>query len=337
MGQRKYIIFVLLILFPFKAFCSTAWLPDESKYKYSISSSITDKESKDVKLLRIQAFNIGEQILDKLISRIMYLNQDDTVIQLAKINNIKLDKNGNVPQYFKNIIKNEINKIQLSVDKLKEELCLLSPYQQQQITSTYIEYAPIHNMSFGINGYYKEDVFTNSKYTSSKRKSDTKSMSFFYKYKIFQNNNFILSIQPQLTVNRHSTLSCETLQELIFLAGVTKSKGEYEFFTEGSVAISDRLSSISKKNKSSTYTHAEGIKLPIGITLMNFTKYYVRKHCNPILKLSVYEQLSVAKTFNFGNVRDKSLTIQLGYFWDKSLKIKSYKISGVVFSIWLEA
>ena len=192
-------------------------------------------------------------------------------------------------------------------------------------------------MSFGVKAYYQEDSFADSKYTSAENSSNVKSAEVFYKYKIFQNKNFIFTVQPKFIFNNHSIFGGgEIFHELDFLAGITKKLGRLEIFTQMSVGIGGGTSKSAKAKKYNSYEITEGIKLPFGITLTRFTKHTARKNYNYFHEKNIYEQFSIAKRFEFGSLGRKNLTVQFGYFQDYNPDFESLEVSGSMFSLWSE-
>ena len=70
--------------------------------------------------------------------------------------------------------------------------------------------------------------------------------------------------------------------------------------------------------------------------LVNFTKYYLRRNYGLVYNKTLYEQFSVAKEIKFDTLKKRNCTMQLGYFWDASISHPNYKVSGAIFSIWLD-
>lgn len=344
MDKRKYLIYIslgfYLIFSSLKIQANSAWLPEQGQYKIAFSNSKIDRTSKEVKNERVEKFLDIEEKVNHVINKLMSLTAELEILKKSlDAYNIEYQlsltkKEGYIrQQLLEQKIKFQNNKMEV----YKAILCLLNPYQQEEVNSTYIEYAPKDNMSFGIDSYIKENVFTDSKYTSSKYKSNTKSAGLFYKYKIFQNKNLVFSLQPKVIFHKNSNFKSEEIfHEISFLTGATKKIYSVEFFTQGAVTYGAGTSDFSKKKRHRSYEYSEGIKLPYSISVIKFTKYYQRKNHGPSYIRNIYEQFSIAKKFKFGNLRPKNLTIQLGYFWDYNLKRPRHEVSGTLISIWSE-
>lgn len=378
MDQRKYLVYLAISLclnFPlYQASANSPWLPEKGKYNVALSTATIDDESIDRKQQRVESFIEIENRIDVLIQEIMVLEKFDMIVKevkqwggitsftLEKVA-VKLKEYGLSQEQIKSLgkeadvkgynlydeksielLKEKTQKLASRrkeiVKELKENLCNLSAYQQKRISTASVEYAPKDNMSFGIKGDYLENSFTQSKYISAKESSNVKSAEVFYKYKIFQDKNFIFTIQPKFTFNNHSSFNGnqrnQVYHEIGFLTGFTRKITKLEIFTQMSIAIGGGTSKSARSKKYSNFEHMEGVKFPFGISFTKFTKHSFRSNCGPIYEKNIYEQFSVAKRFEFGNLRQKNFTIQLGYYAEHNPKYPMFEVSGSLFSIWSE-
>ena len=263
MDKRKYLDYIVLSLFlnllSTIAFANSPWLPEKGKYEVALSTTYIDDKSKDLKATKIKLFKITEERIDELIQEIMLLEKKSYkdfndgvydavnigILTQMQVDDLKREIIKGIPRNLSSEIKIKIiekkaqviaNARKKWVNDLKNILCGLSAYQQKSISTGYIEYAPRNNMSFGVKGYYEENSFTDSKYTSTKSSSNVRSAEVFYKYKFFQNKNFVLTLQPKFIFNNHSNFgSDEIFHELDFLVGLTKKLGNFEIFTQMSI------------------------------------------------------------------------------------------------------
>ena len=350
MDQRKYLVYIALSLhihfISFQVSANTPWLPEKGKYNVATSTAIIDDESEDLKQIRVDLFIKVEDRVDELIKEIMILEDAHS---WEKVRQKKISASREVTEFLRKIVfinnpavVKELVELKITskkqiVEEFKASLCDLSAYQQKIISHASIEYAPKDNMSFGIKGDYLENAFTPSRYISTSKSSNMKTAEIFYKYKMFQNKNFIFTLQPKFIFNKHSNFhSDEIFHEMAFLSGITKKIGELEVFTQMSIAIGGGTSKSTKSKKYSYYEYMEGVKFPFGITVAKFAKKSFRSNCGLIYEKNIYEQFSVAKKFEFGNLKRKNFTIQLGYFKEYNPKYPMFEVSGSVFSLWSE-
>lgn len=167
-----------------------------------------------------------------------------------------------------------------------------------------------------MNFLHKNDKFINKKNTSLEA-------AIYYKFKLFGDHDFVISAQPKILMVSNKKQKESFLGEISLLTGMSKNIHSVTIFSQNAISFGHSI-------------NCEGIKFSNGIMLTSFTKYHTRKNYGSIYDNSVYEQLGVAKIINFGKENKSSLTTQIGYFWDRSLSNKKYKISGISFSAWLD-
>ncbi len=293
-------IIIYILLCPNISLAS-AWLLDAKKYKYSFSFSVVSDVARREKQKRAD----------------LYLTVHQKIASLEAILN-DLTKSSAL-----------YNKVYRDIEKLKKIASELESYQDEYISSFSAEYGINDYSSFGVNALYNNNRFYRSH-------SHIKSFDVFYKFKLFQNKSYILTIQPKIIINEGRSSPQELFHEVSLAAGLSKEKKSVKFFSESSLAIGLCCSKSCQGKQYYSFALSEGAKLPLGLMLVNFTKYYIRKNYGTIYSNNLYEQVSIAKEINSRNRRQNNLTMQLGYFWDKSLKNANYQTSGTVFSIWLE-
>ena len=288
---------------------ASAWLPQAGNYKYHAAIHTIDQQSIKNKKNRAKAFREIQEII-YLLTEYRYKN--------------KLPPNST--QYLQ---------IQEDIDYLSKQATLLTSYNDEQMHSSSVEYGLLNSkISFGIKALHKDNKFDSGsiKYTASYANS----ADIFAKFKLLERNSYIFSIQPQLCIHKESTTFQELFYETALLTGTTSTKGKFTLVVDSAIALGHGISSTTHKKRYYSFAVSESIKLPYGLMLTNFSKYYLRNNYGSTYNDTIYEQLSIAKEINFDTVKQNSFTISFGYFWNRSLKYKSYKISGTVFSIWTE-
>ncbi len=342
MAKRKYLkpykfTFLLLINLHASNIFASAWLPKVGKYRYSISTSILDKRSHNFKRNKRELYLEIEQGLDSLHN------------DLENANQLSADPRNQA------VAERDIAIIKKDIAKLQAELADLTFYQDHQLITSYIEYGATENCSLGIKGLHKQNKFVETKYTNAKATSYDKEAEIFAKFKLFQNQKYIVSVQPQIAIRNHSYNRSKTFQEIALLMGTSQERTPKhrfdkvkETFCEVALSFGSCLSRNCSGENFYTASISEGIKLPYGFMASNYTKYTFRKNAEEVYKKTIYNQMSIAKEFNlstsklpFKAARERKnnnykLTVQLGYFWDQSLTKKAYQISGSVFSVWID-
>lgn len=336
MDQRKsLIVFLFIIFFSVPIYAFSAWLVEPGRYKYSFSKSAIDNNSYYAKQKRITKYrNIQKKIkyLEKKEIELKSTKEKliKNLLRKSKIadsqTNFKIKKTRN--NYDRIIIANQQKK-----ELLKKVLLQLKSFQDHALSTISLEYGVNENTTIGIKALYKENQFINSEFT--KYSSNSQSAEIYFRYKIFQNQNYILSLQPQISVIKDNDDE-EIFQEALLLAGYSEKKKSVELFTQAALGLSICHSASCHNKSNYSFAVSEGIKTFKGIMVVNFTKYTLRKNYGFAYRKTLYEQLSIAKEFKLKDAPKGNFNIQLGYFLEKSLKYKLYKISGMIFSVWFE-
>ena len=206
MVKRQHLVFILSTIFYTNDILASAWLPQPGGYKYSFSTSAVDNKSGRQKRQRADFYLKTQQEIE-------YLNE---VIKDLNISSARY--------------KNVYNRLQ----SLKKALIQLSSYQDDQSKNASVEYGISNNQSIGVHLEYKTNVFSDE-YSNSH--SNTKSADIFYKHKIFQNNNFIFSLQPKVSITKDTFLKDELFNEISFLVGSSKKWRNIEMFTDTGLSL----------------------------------------------------------------------------------------------------
>lgn len=294
---------ILLIISIHSGVYASAWLIDEGQYRYTFTASHIDKKSKYIKQVRAD-------LRLKIESQLEFLRE-------------KLKLANKFSAFY--------NKLLHQIKLLERTATALASYQDELARIFLVEYGISNNTNIGIQLLYKTHKFQGTKYPSQALSS--KEMSAFYKFKLFQNNNRIISLQPKILFSWYNGKQ-EFAYELLLLSGVSKQHRSISLFAESNFAFGQHYTA-SKLRNYYTISTTEGVKFKNGIMLVNFVKCYIRRK-NYIYNKTLYNQFSIAKHIKFGNLKKNTLITQIGYFVDKSLINQNYKVSGVIFSIWID-
>ncbi|MCC8397708.1 MAG: hypothetical protein LN569_00020 [Rickettsia endosymbiont of Labidopullus appendiculatus] len=302
------LIFLGIISIANKAYGS-AWLIDSDKYRYMATTSTIDKNSENIKQIRADLFLQIQRKLAYLKERIKLVNNASALY----------------------------NKLFYQIQSLERTSREISSYQDQLMRIFAIEYGVNNNQNLGIQLLYKENKFQGS--NDMNYLSNNKEIGIFYKIKLFQDAHRVVSVQPRIYITQDG---CEQQfsYELLLLSAISKKvrtiSGAISVFVEGILSFGQNLNSPYGKRSHYSFSMSKGVEFQNGIMLVSFTKYYNRRNYGNIYNKTLYKQFSIAKKIKFGNLKKNSLTTQIGYFWDKSLIKQRYKISGVIFSIWMD-
>ncbi|WP_341756403.1 MULTISPECIES: hypothetical protein [unclassified Candidatus Tisiphia] len=308
--MRTTIIFILLCIISIvnNAYGS-AWLIDAGKYRYMATIANSNKNSENIKQIRADLFIQIQCKLADLKERIKLVNNSSALY----------------------------NKLFYQIQSLERTSREISSYQDQLMRIFAIEYGVNNNQNLGIQLLYKENKFQGS--NDMHYLSDNKEIGIFYKIRLFQDVSRVVSVQPRIYMAQDG---CEQLfsYELLLLSAISKKiktiLGETSVFAEGILSFGQDLNNPYGKRSHYSFSISKGVEFQNGIMLVSFAKYYNRTNYGNIYNKTLYKQLSIAKKIKFGNLKKNSVTTQIGYFVDKSLIKQRYKISGVIFSIWLD-
>lgn len=294
------LILLVIILDSSKVYAS-AWLLKQGKYRYNIGGNKINKISKSEKKQR-------EEIVLNIKKRLIYLRN-----------------------YFDEVKDNPNLQVKIlhQINKLKLKIVELSSYQDEQFASSYIEYGITDSQNIGISFLYKQDKFLNEKNANL-------DASIYYKFKLFEDSNFVISTQPKILMNKNKNTKENFLGEISLLTGISKNIHSVTIFNQNIFSLGHSINNMNSKKMYYSFSTCEGIRFKNGIMFTNFTKYHMRQNYGYIYDNSVYEQIGIAKIINWGEEGKNSLTAQIGYFWDYSLSNRKYKISGVSFSAWMD-
>lgn len=301
MSRLYYCLILIIIIFNINKVHASAWLLEQGRYRYIVGANKVNKISKNEKKQREEG--------------VLYIQQRLVSLQ----------------EYLKTINNNSAlhAKILRQIKKLEQKIIELSSYQDEQFVSSGIEYGITDNQNIGVHFLYKEDKFLNEKNIST-------DASIYYKLKLFEDKDFVVSIQPKILMSKSKKLKEDFLGEISLLIGMSKNIRSVTIFNQNVFSLGHSINNIGSKKMYYNFSTCEGIKFKNGIMLTSFTKYHTRQNYGYVYDSSVYEQLGIAKIINFGKENRNSLTTQIGYFWDYSLSNKKYKISGISFSTWLD-
>lgn len=298
-------ILIALTTLPLPIFAS-AWLPEAGRYKCIFSRQIVDRASKKQQLKRSS----------------LYISLGGYIYQLE--------------QRLRDLKPTSARHAQLSyrIKSLKALQRDLSSYQDRHMSSLYIEHGVNEKESIGVKILYKEHAFSTKRY-------HTKSADIFYKLKIKQTRNHIISLQHKAIINNgHRYEDKHTLQEITLFFGNSDKKKNKIFFNEFAASIGYGFGKYGRKKRYYGFSATEGVKFPSGIMLTSFTEYKLRKNYDLPYTKTVYEQIAIAATVDINKKNRNYITLQLGYFWDTNLRSKLYKsaptISGPILSVWTE-
>ncbi len=341
MVERKYLKFLLscILLHISTGASASAWLPNSQKYKITFSYAQIDHKSEKDQLKRIEMYRSVDESITKLVDlkRKLYLKRDYelSIIEARRYSNSE-DKKQDL-QLVSFVFEMKIENVNNIIKKKIELLKILASYQDKSRAKAAIEYGIVDNLSLGIASSSNKNQFLKSEYT--KAESNANDAEIFMKLKLFQNDQYIISMQPKFITEKIDGSKEQNYAEFSLLTGKTYKGRLGEVFIEFWAGFGRCMRHSCIDKRYSHYSVSEGYKMPLGLMITNFTRYYLRKSYGEIHSRTIYNQLSLARETKFGKCRQNKLTSQIGYFTDQSTISgigKYYKVSGLMFSMWLD-
>jgi hypothetical protein len=316
----NFLLFSLLSLLIFLPCLSIAscYLPEPGEYKFLSSFAFIDNDSVEIKEQREEIYLNSQKM-------IVELEQQKIDIQNLIINTKKRE--------ITNTQQRDLQEIDLAIKELNVISSEQKSYSDDKMSNMLVEYGINDKYSFGMKFIYKINKFLPDAPRS--KNIIARDTDVFVKYKIASNENWIITLQPKLSVNNYGNLGNRFSQELGLILGHSKQikKGVVNFYETG-VFVGRCISKKCNYNKSSDVTFTQGVKLKNGLIFYNFVQYSARDVHNSVYQRSMYEQISIAKEISFAKLELKNFAISAGYFFSQSLVNQKIKISGPIFSVW---
>lgn len=297
-----------------------AWLPDKGTYQYSSTFSTIDKRSKNSKNRRASAFIKIRDEIDALYA-IKFAIHDKASKEKRNLRNSEI---------------RQLETIEKEIKDLDEASNMLSAFRDEHFAQFSVEYGANKRQSFGIKLGYIIDKFARYNDPNHNKQFIGKDADLFYKYQIFKNDKWAISIKPTVQFSSYNNENSCKFADIAIFAGYSKQKknGSSLFHEFGFGLRKYFRNSIASKTGYFA-SMMDGIKFKNGIMLTNFTQYERSKLKNLIYSHTLYEQISIAKEFKSNQLIKNDFTAQIGYFWKNSLIDSTFVISGPILSIWL--
>ena len=247
MVKGKYLAVLFVLFLGPRSACATAWMPKIDSYKLSLTTLLISSSSNMEKRQRADLLHKVEQLIYHLEHKLRNTNTDSARYHLLA-----------------NIIKS-----------LQKTALELTSYQDDFLTMANIEYGLKENQSFGLNLSYKQNSFSSSKSSFS---SCAKIAEFFYKYRLLQNNNYILSVQPKFIINNNHRNKGEISSELALFFGTSYQVKKSKCFMEIGLSNINGIYGNYSNRKEYGFSISEAIKMPKAWMLLHYTKYNFRNN-----------------------------------------------------------
>lgn len=284
-----------------------AWLPDEGGYKLSSAVLFIDGDTKKFQKAK------SESILDiyRELNSLFRANQTT------------------------NAMKQTIEELQALRDDL-------NGFNDQFLVNSELEYGINAKYSFGLKGSFNEKKSLSYKYNESPYKDNSfkrqfaREVGFYYKYSLYKDDSWQISLAPEITYSKITKLNKTIITNIGSFIGHSRiSKSGKKNVAELGFVIGKIFNEGYKNTIFKKISFFEGVEVLKSLFLNNYFEYSFASNGNVMYKNVMYEQIGISKEFAMGRVGRQRLTTQIGYYWKKSLSNKAFKVSGPVFSLWM--
>lgn len=324
MAKRKYLIITLVIsqnILSLTNAYASAWLPETGKYKYALSTSCADKPSIKKRRQKIDQFIKIQDLIDA-----SFRAKNAIILNAKNRNRLLLDSE-----------QREIEILDQNIKQYKKSSEELQAFNDNFSSSFEVEYGLNDNQSFGMKIDYSTIKFVEVKNLGTKKRTYiSKKFEPFYKYKLLEPGHWIITAQSKMGYATYRNTPTYNIDMGLIIGYAKEDKYKRNSFHEFGISARKYFSKDIKKSIGFVFSISEGVQFKNGITIANYTEYESKNTSQYLYKATIYEQVSVAKQFAFGNLGLQNVVAQLGYFWKGSVANNSYTISGPVFSLWFD-
>ncbi len=291
------------------------WLPNPGKWKYYFDST-NYNISKNIKadyekyITAEKEIILSYKIIDEInLKTALAKDRSKTHEDKLRLEEAKNHRIG--------IIKNHIAQLQLLKQYLYYDYKLFDIGQG-------VEYGHNEKFSYGIDGY-----FGKLKYSYN---SNTK---IFLKYKIFQKDNYVITIKPNFNLGKISNMvAIETIFGSSKKISRKKHKLETEIFQYSGIGVTKYIGNNPITNRLGyQLENCVGIKLKTDILLLIQTINEIQPGYMGLFSNIVKNHFKISKEID---INDSKLSFNIGYFTIKSISGKKHLGSGYGGGIWIE-
>jgi hypothetical protein len=316
---QNYII-ILLIFFVLRATKAHAgaWLPEKGTYNLYSSHSYIDEHSRKARNMRRDLFIEMQTEIQKLSKIPPQIYRETDELQRPLLNSeLRL-----------------IEEIKQDIEILEKEASELTSFNDENSSYFELEYGAAESHSFGTKIGYKQSCFADINSGKPNLTKSGQEIDIFYKYKVFNNENWIVTLRPKVHFSNFDKNKSLTHIDLELLVGKSTTKDNHRSYIEWGVGLRNYYGLVINNTISYVLSMQESMYIGKGFTLNNYTEYEKAKFINILYRRTIYDQISITREIVVDKPKLKCFTAQIGYFWKTSLVNRYYTLSGPTFSLW---
>jgi hypothetical protein len=299
----------IALLFPTISYATGAWLPGEGSYKASMTFMVMDNSG-------LKARRIRENI-DRAIERQKVMLEDHEQQILARIHNER--------RVMRNSEKHILDMIRKEVSRLRNMQQYYNSFKMKRYYEFSVEQGITDKYSIGANYSYQVDQFSSQNTSLSK-------IEFFY-HQLLYDKNYVVSYAPKFSISNDHTHSVG----IGLMYGHAKDvKNGKSFLQAGEITVHrDIMGKMSFQTlPRGQISYSSGIRFN-DIILNNYVGYYIDNNLRNANRRKIFDEISLIQEIKLAKDARKGFAIKIGYFWDRSLVLKTIINSGLIFSSYI--
>lgn len=310
--MKLIVIFICGMLISCSQIYANPWLAPPGETMVYIGAAVIDKTSKE----RQEHVRNGYVVLK---DNIRALEENKAAILLgAKEENRSL---------FNSEI-HQLDSINLNIERMWHDVEVLGAINDHHFGYIYLEQNIAENQSVGLKINHEVNRDFNDNHLT---RNNIFAVSHKYQFLNYQNivASFISKTQYSSDKSAYHSRYIDFALAVGHSKSSTKSKKRYNSFA---FSVRKFLHHHASKDIGIHFTVNQGFEIAKNYFIDNYAEYeYIKGQ--RIYSSSVYLQTSLVKRIE--STKAKNYSIQLGYFWKKSLIYKNHQLSGPFISLWL--
>jgi hypothetical protein len=289
------------------------WLTPPGKTTVYIGGAVIDKTSKE------QQTNIRNGYV--------MLKENIRVLEENKASILLQAKDENRPLLNSEI--HQLESINLNIEKMWQDVEVLGAINDHHFGYIYLEQNIAENQSIGFK--MNHDVSRNF---DNNHLSHNNIFAISHKYQFLNYQNIVASFISKLQYSSDKLAYHSRYIDFAIAIGHSKETKHKKKYNSFAFSVRKFLHPKARKDIGIHFTINQGFEIAKNYFIDNYAEYeYIKGQ--RIYSSSVYLQSSLVRHFERSDAKLTDFSVQLGYFYKKSLIYKNHQLSGPFISLWL--
>lgn len=311
--MKFIVIFVCWVLISCPPIYANPWLPSHEETVVYIGGAMIDKTSKE------RQTNVRNGYV-MLKENIRVLEEDKATILLQAKNEDRALRNSEIHQ---------LESINLNIEKMWQDLEVLGSINDHHFGYIYLEQSIADKQSIGLK--MNHEVNRNFNDNNLMRNNI---FAISHKYQFLNYQNIVASFISKLQYSNDKSAYHSRYIDFTLAVGHSKETKRKKKYNSFAFSVRKFLNNYASKDTGIHLTINHGFEIAKNYFIDNYAEYeYIKGQ--RIYSSSVYLQSSIVKQITRTNAKLTNFSVQLGYFWKKSLIYKNHQLSGPFISLWL--